>query len=56
MVLRYQFWSIMPQKRDITSSKELPSVHEALEKLRNAIIALETPGLDQCVRCMGRDI
>jgi hypothetical protein len=38
---------VVLRNRAPTTTKDLPNVEEALEKLRDAIIALETPGLDQ---------
>jgi hypothetical protein len=38
---------VVRQNRHTTTTKDLPSVQEALEKLRDAILALEVPGLEQ---------
>ena len=38
---------VLQNPNTTTSNNDLPSIEEALEKLNNALTALETPGLDQ---------
>jgi hypothetical protein len=38
---------VVRQIQQTTTSNKLPSVEKALQKLNDALVSLETPGLDQ---------
>ncbi|MCJ7763444.1 SANT/Myb-like DNA-binding domain-containing protein [Candidatus Bathyarchaeota archaeon] len=46
-MLRLGLKVVVRQIQQTTTSNELLSVEEALQKLNNALVSLETPGLDQ---------
>jgi len=46
-MLRLGLKVVVRQIQQTTTSNELLSVEEALERLNNALVSLETPGLDQ---------
>ena len=46
-ISRLKLVVVVLQIQRTTTSNKLPSVEKALQKLNNALVSLETPGLDQ---------
>jgi phage portal protein BeeE len=46
-ISRLKLVVVVRQIQGTTTSNKLPSVEKALQKLNNALVSLETPGLDQ---------